>query len=118
MEAKKGKHRYLKVAIIALIGGGAIIGAIFGAVYDRDRIAFDIQKLRTSIGMANALHFTVAFDEGLIVMKRRGVRASREVELPTLKGAVFEAKTVQVTFKSWFFRETITFDKTPALQSP
>jgi len=49
-------------------------------------------------------------------MKRRGVKASREVEIPTLKDAVFNDKTVQVSFKSLFFNKTITLDRTSALQ--
>ncbi|PID40889.1 MAG: hypothetical protein CR984_00905 [Proteobacteria bacterium] len=116
MTQEKQKHRYLKVAVLTVVIAGTVIGATLGTIRDRDRIDFDIQRLKTSVGIANALYFKVSFHEGVVVMKRGGVKASREVGIPTLKDVAYKDKTVQVTFKSLFFKKTIALDKTPALQ--
>jgi hypothetical protein len=115
---EKKPSRYLKVAAITVIVAGVAIGGAFGVIHDKDRMELDIQKLKRSIGIANALHFEVTLDEGSLAMKRRGVKVSRTIEIPTLKTAVFADRTVRITFESWFFSQTIALDRTAALRLP
>jgi len=118
LEKKKNVARYLKITIISVIAAVVIIGGGSGVIYDKDRIGFDIQKLKSTMSIANALNLKVSFKEGFIVINRAGRSGVRKTEIPTLKNVEMKEMTIQLNFKSLFFTDSIEIKKTDALKTP
>lgn len=117
MEKKKKAVRYLKVIIITVIAGVAVMGAGMGLIYDKDRIAFDIQKLKQTLQIADALNLKVSFGEGYIVLNKEGSFNGPKIEIPTLKSADVRKATIELELKSMFFSEKMEIQRSAPPQS-
>jgi hypothetical protein len=118
MGKKKNAFRYLKITIITAVAVLLIAGGVFGTIYDKDRIVLDIDKLKLSINVANKINARISFEEGFIMMSQGENSDGRKIEIPTLKNIEINEKTIQVNFKSLFFKDSIEIKKTDMLKTP
>lgn len=114
---EKKTIRYLKVVMITVAAVLIVLGAGMGVIYDKDRIGFDIQKLKQSVGIANAMNLKVSFADGYIVLNRAGSFDGPKIEIPTLENVEVKEESVELEFKSIFFKETLTIQNSSPLDN-